>query len=512
MSETYQYCFKEKKLVTVSKVNHDSNAKVVKIDKIVSEDGKVNVLTKTASIYEKFDNFFNEIPAKLRSLNVSQEKFNVVVGILIDIFTESSELCAKLSDASTTLAELNTVHKTATQYVLNKIMSIDSDYKLKNEIKTHPMYVKPDELAIGLKWKKPKMNEKTQIPSHSMTQTTFQFVSPIKTLKACFANKDFKKCYFEYNLKNKHRCIDNVYEDFCCGSVCRSNDIFQDPLTLKIQLATDDFEVCCALKSKSNIHKVCATYMQIRNMPIEFRSKLDNVFLVALCESSNLKTSNISYECIQQPIKNELMILENEGLVVDDKIIKGGLINIAGDNLGLNGIFGYAECFVASYSCRHCECSREECQTQTVEMEQKMRTRENYEKNVEIAGKLQKVDLKKTKGIKKVGCFNNLKSFHVIDNVSVDLMHDFNEGVMNYALHDFFDLLVENRILTLGQIQSRVRDFCYSSVHKYNTPSLISFDKSHLRNQSTTKTYCLMIHMTVSNDKFEVFVLCFWYW
>lgn len=510
MQKRYRYCFKSKALVAITDENDQSHVipgRDIEIANIqVSNNGRVRVETKLASVYSKFDSFFEGIPNKLIALNLTQDKYKTLFGILHELLTKSERLCAKISENS---PDDTCAYKAGFGHVMKKLNSIDTEYKLKKELKSHPMYVEPNELAINLKWKKPKTNNETQIPSHSIAQTTYQFVSPIKTLEACFSNQNFKNSYFEYNLEGKHECVPGVYQDFCCGSVRKSKKIFDDPLSLKIQIGTDDFEICCPLKSKAVIHKVCGTYMQIRNMPIEYRAKLDNIHLVALCETSNIKPSGITYDFIVQKIAEEMRHLEEHGMIVGDKTIKGSISDVAADNLGANTIFGYTECFVSSYSCRHCECSKNECQVQTAEIQTKMRTRENYGRNVEMAEVLGKSDLKRTKGIKRKCSFNNLKYYHIIDNVSVDLMHDFNEGVVPYALHDFFQNITENRILTMGRIQSRIRDFSYSNVHKYNTPSLVSLEKSHL-NQNASQIYCLMVHMPFIFNDIQQQILCYW--
>lgn len=51
----------------------------------------------------------------------------------------------------------------------------------------------------------------------------------------------------------------------------------------------DDFEPCNALKTKSGTHKTFGVYGSIRNIPVKLQSKLDNIFLVALVSSEDLK-------------------------------------------------------------------------------------------------------------------------------------------------------------------------------------------------------------------------------
>lgn len=149
---------------------------------------------------------------------------------------------------------------------------------------------------------------------------------------------------------------------------------------------------------------------------------------------------------------------------------------------------------VATYYCRHCESTEDECQKQLKENKRKIRTKAKYEKLVEKATRSNTIDLKETRGIKRSCEFNNLKFYHVIDNLCVDLMHDFNEGVISSCIKDFFELMISKGILSLADIQRRVRDFNYSQVNKYNTPSMINVNKHNL-NQSASQIYILMLHM-----------------
>lgn len=139
------------------------------------------------------------------------------------------------------------------------------------------------------------MNPDTNIPNHKVSQATFQYISVTKKLKAIFSDDAFLRYYIKYNSELKHKCETGIYREFCCGSTCKSNKVFDDPLALHLQLGIDDFEICCSLKSKAGVHKVCATYLQIRNLPMEYRSKLDNIYLVALRTSANLKPEIKSY-------------------------------------------------------------------------------------------------------------------------------------------------------------------------------------------------------------------------
>lgn len=120
------------------------------------------------------------------------------------------------------------------------------------------------------------------MPSHSFEPSTCQFVSISETLKAIFSQPDFQWIVLNYNQKEKHICQEGVYVNFCCGSTYKKRDIFIDKNVIQIQIAMDDFEVCCPVKSKATIHKICGVYFQIRNLPVNIVSKMDNIFLMAL--------------------------------------------------------------------------------------------------------------------------------------------------------------------------------------------------------------------------------------
>lgn len=490
MNTKFKYCFKDGKLVQFD-AHRECTPKNVqqKVNEIHFDGNKCKVLSHTGFIYKDINVLLSTLPASLISLDLSTKKYAEVIKILKNIIVQTKNVCLKLSNANQESLE------TGTNFVLEKLNKIDTLRKLKEEARTSPFYVEPEEIAIGLKWQKPKMNPETNIPSHKISQATYQYVPVIKTLNSIFSHDDFFRYYIKYNTELKHKCETGVYRDFCCGSTCKSNDVFEDDLALHLQLGIDDFEVCCPLKSKAGIHKVSATYLQIRNLPMEYRSKLDNIYLVALCTSANLKPENRSYNDIAERIVKEISVIETEGIAVGDRVLKGSLVNIACDILGANSVFGFTECFVANYFCRICECDKTECQSLTKSNEHKYRTKFSHEINAkEAERKNKKLDLKATKGVRRNSKFNDLQYFNVIENASVDVMHDINEGVIAYCLHDLFDHIINKKIISAEDIQRRVRDFNYTETHKKNKPSLINFDKPNL-NQNASQFYCLFVNL-----------------
>jgi len=131
------------------------------------------------------------------------------------------------------------------------------------------------------------------------------------------------------------------------------------------------------------------------------------------------------------------------------------LVQVTGDNLGLNGILGFVESFTASYPCRLCKVRRDEFSQQLVECEHKLRSRDIYDKDVLMR------DASKT-GIKEECCYNLVPSFHVSQNVYCDIMHDLLEGICRYVMLKVLrQLIVTKSYFSLDILNLRMSSFVY---------------------------------------------------
>lgn len=93
-------------------------------------------------------------------------------------------------------------------------------------------------------------------------------------------------------------------------------------------------------------------------------------------------------------------------------------------------------------------------------------------------------------GIVKPCIFNQLQYFNILQNWSVDLMHDVQEGVVPHFVEIFIKYCDQIGIKQTDIIK-KIRDFDYGPLSKKNKPSLIGMKKSHL-GQSAIQTYCLI--------------------
>lgn len=195
--------------------------------------------------------------------------------------------------------------------------------------------------------------------------------------------------------------------------------------------------------------------------------------------------------------------LETNGISVDCEKndsgnLKGTLVQVSFDNVGGNTVFGYNKCFTATYFCRICICTKKISRTATIELADKIRTKQQYIEQIEIIEKLlesaeKTLPPKKTLGIVNYSVLNDLQFYHTIHNRSQDTMHDVYEGAMPFILHIFFQHLIENKIITEEEIEERIGSFGYGRLERKNVPSKLCLQKKNL-NQNASQMHCLMRH------------------
>lgn len=469
-----------------------------------------NCYSIQSNAYKQFDEHFSRFQNELLMLNLTQKNEDKFYSLCENLVSNLEVLCTSSLPSSNQTEKSNMGKKF--KYVIEKLRANNSHQKRLKIIQQMPTYVKPVENAIGIKYKS-VINPVVGVPNHTHVQTTYHYVSIIETIRALFLKQDFLNTYFDFNQNSTHQCTPGTYEYFCCGSTSKNHPIYHDKSTIHIQIGIDDFEPCCALKSKSGKHKQCAIYFEIRNLPEHVRSKLNSIFIIAMVPVEELKHNNEAMDEVSRKIVNELAILECKGIEIENKIIKAGLINISGDNLGLNGFLGFVECFRAQYFCRICECNQTECQSLVREVPEKIRDRSTY---LEL---LEKVDEKKqkfidSKGFKKYCLFNELKTFSIFENFSIDVMHDMNEGVIGFFIKQFLTYVMKNNHATAPKVQRMIRDYFYGPLWLKYKPSLVNIDRNNTNkiklNQNAMQMYCLMLHLPFIFVEFKMEMKNMW--
>lgn len=118
---------------------------------------------------------------------------------------------------------LSVIEATST-FFSDAIETFTSRCKREKKMFENQYYVAPKEIAVGTRiefiYDKEKQHE---IPR--LIQSTMQIIPIVPTLKSFFSRPENLDMYFKH--QTEHECQENVYKNFCCGSVSRNEEFFQ---------------------------------------------------------------------------------------------------------------------------------------------------------------------------------------------------------------------------------------------------------------------------------------------
>lgn len=245
----------------------------------------------------------------------------------------------------------------------------------------------------------------------------------------------------------KDNC-ENTLCDFSDGTIYKNNSFFSSENNLEIIVFQDAFELCNPLGSSKKKHKLVGFYFIVGNLPLKYRSNINNIQLILLCKDSYIK--QFGYSPILSKLIEELKLLETEGLTVNGKIFKGSVFTIVGDNLGSHQIGGFIENFSTSeYFCRYCLCTRKSLN----DYECILHERRN---NLNHSLHLQEKELAQTnsvKGVKEDSLFNQLENYHVCGlGLPPCIYHDLFEGIIPFDIMNILKYFHIHKIISIDQI------------------------------------------------------------
>lgn len=252
--------------------------------------------------------------------------------------------------------------------------------------------------------------------------------------------------------KNNITLLTSVYH----GELWKSTEFKQNEFILPIALFFDDFEINNPLGSRKSIHKLGAVYLTLLGLPPQYSSNLNNIFLMQL---HNYQDHRILGNKIFSHLIDEIIDLSINCVTInvskEQKIIFR-LMFIAGDNLGLNTILGFSKGFNSCYYCRICTIIKQHAQKCINEDERYIRTQNDYLNCV----------INSTFGIKEKCIFNKIPNFHILENLSVDPMHDLLEGVCRYDFSKILNnFIYVEQFFTLEVFNDRLLN-CISLFHE----------------------------------------------
>ncbi|XP_047995688.1 uncharacterized protein LOC125233664 isoform X1 [Leguminivora glycinivorella] len=375
-----------------------------------------------------------------------------------NILTEVTENITKVIGETLTHYMPDAVINSSIQAVIDVCSTpfekVDTEWKLLQYFEGLGCYIKPQQYII----------DSSVIPCLQDGSNILQ----TKTAKGTKVSlKELFKCFFELpsvfdstlkNMENLQNQTEKTLNNFIQGSLWKSKISGRSGIFIPYFLYFDDFETGNALGSHSGKQSIAATYLSFPTLPLQYLSLLENILVASLFNTSLKKYGKDS---LFHLLISELKNLETEGIniVIESKTQKVHFILglIIGDNLGLNYLLGFSQSFSSNFYCRFCKTHKSVMSKQTVESVYDLRNRDNYTED------LSSNDPTGT-GVNGGSIFNTLPTYHVTENMAVDIMHDIFEGVCHYDICNMLLYYVHRtKLFSLSTLNNRLSLFDYSA-------------------------------------------------
>lgn len=300
------------------------------------------------------------------------------------------------------------------------------------------------------------------------------YVPILETLKTLLMHDDV----LTHILKPEPQQV-GLIGNFSHGSAFAENILFSsDRNTLQIQLYIDDFQIVNPLGNKTKIHKICAVYFVLGNIPARLRSKLFTIQLLLMVRSSYVK--KYGYGILFERALRDLKLLETEGITIRTKTgditFHGTVSVLIADNLAAHELGGFFESFSCFRPCRFCNATKNTLQQYFDETKFQLRTAETYQSQIRCVE--ENLVLCSVYGLKKNSPLNELQYFHVCWGSPSDIAHDICEGFGPDLIKTVIDHCILEKYFSIADLNERILNFPYSGTDKTNKPTVICSNSS----------------------------------
>lgn len=197
------------------------------------------------SVVEFRDFLKKKLAKTIDELALTNTATNAIYKLIENLVREMNFFYSKCLETHSNTAA-SEVLDVASDFVLDNIKTLDTDYKRNKLIESNPNHVKPQDVCIGVSWKKSIRDD--QIVFNKI-RPTYSHVSILSTLKSLFSHEHVRNLYISYNQREKHMCSANGYKDFCCSKMYATSRLYAEhPDSLQLQFFIDGFETCDPLK------------------------------------------------------------------------------------------------------------------------------------------------------------------------------------------------------------------------------------------------------------------------
>lgn len=363
---------------------------------------------------------------------------------------------------------------------------IDSEHKFKSLLKNKNLYF-----------------EATKFDIATDNDDSKGYIFPLKlNIKALFESRPdlLLNMILQYDFDSESTKIDNIINTPIWKQKIAS---LGNRRILPILLYQDDIEINNPLGSKAGVHKISTVYISFPLLSGLNISKLCFHIPACLTLTSDFSAGLYSNSYF---LAMELKTLEENGIIFTlyGDTIKVHFIVAApvGDNLSLNMMLGFSMSFNVDCFCRFCICTKREIEILTTEATDKMRI------NAGIAGT--KLGFKRDSPLTK-----EIRSFNILHCMSVDIVHDFLEGIIKLEMSNLLNYFIRMAYFDLEFLNEALKEYNqYDRFERKNKCSKIK--KGHLDNitlkMSATEIALFIKYFAVlvkdhipNNDKYLIF-------
>ncbi|XP_066509129.1 uncharacterized protein [Hoplias malabaricus] len=452
------------------KENLDKECKLpyVNEDEGGDEDSDYDEIVHTELLSEKLSHFTENVQKHFGLFCLKLQEKHIVsktvthsisqeVKSLIELFNEQYRALLKtcLQDAHTELDSLSDLKALIEDNLFGKCFEhVTSDYQFERYCIKEFGLVQPVEYILGTDQRGKK--------------DTFQYIPILEVLCHILKRKEV------FLFVQKERVSDgDTLTDFTDGSFSKKKHVLlccrKSDKLLKLQLYTDEFEILNSLGSKKLIHKIACFYFVVGNLPLKYRSQLQNIHVSVLVRNKLLQ--KYGYEPILQPLIRDLIELQNKGISVSVEgqthVLKGALFSISADNLSAHSLAGFSACFSHGFICRFCMCHHDNMCDSTDESSCSLRTPDDHR------GHLGVQNSKSLYGVAEHCPFEKIPHFEVTESFPPDLMHDVLEGVIPHVTRLVLKNLNSDKLITIQQLNERLQEFPFGQNDVTHRPVLL---------------------------------------
>ena len=334
--------------------------------------------------------------------------------------------------------------------------------------------------------------------SQRIVPRIFHYISIKGTLSTLFSIPKFREAYF-----NEKASSDGKMRSHLDAAHYKSHELFKlAPRALRMQVFNDDLEVCNPCGSKTKKHQLAMFCFCILNLPPILMSQLCHIHPFAVCHTLDVAEDNFSF--VLREFMSELHELESaRGMPLDlsdfdNFFLRGTVVSVCADTKGAHEIGGFMSPS-ANKCCRLCLIDRCDINYNSNLDQLELRSKDNYDAAV-VASNRDVSEIRKT-GVKYASLFNASRYFHFAENLILDAMHDFLEGVAPFSIKLVLRALNVNHPelgITASFINERINLFQYSYYDLENKPSakftddIIKQIGNYSTKQRASQNFCLI--------------------